>query len=96
MPIQKSVSPCRFETIDWRASSSIIIRLAAIRKLAVEAADNGLLAPGLAVGITRVKGVKGKGVRAGNWLLLRKRRRCSAPQISKQRRGCGTVRYLRS
>jgi integrase/recombinase XerD len=31
-------------------SSSIIIRMSAIRKLAVEAADNGLLAPELAVG----------------------------------------------
>lgn len=32
-------------------SSSIIIRMSAIRKLAVEAADNGLLAPELAAGI---------------------------------------------
>jgi hypothetical protein len=36
-------------------SSSIIIRMSAIRKLAVEAADNGLLAPELAAGITRTK-----------------------------------------
>jgi site-specific recombinase XerC len=39
-------------------SSSIIIRMSAIRKLAVEAADNGLLAPELAAGIARVKSVK--------------------------------------
>jgi hypothetical protein len=39
-----------------------------VRKLAVEAADNGLLAPELAAGITRVKGVASKGVRLGNWL----------------------------
>ena len=32
-------------------SSSIIIRMSAIRKLAAEAADNGLLAPELAAGI---------------------------------------------
>jgi site-specific recombinase XerC len=32
-------------------SSSIIIRMSAIRKLAVEASDNGLLAPELAAGI---------------------------------------------
>ena len=32
-------------------SSSIIIRMSAIRKLAAEAADNGLLAPELALGI---------------------------------------------
>ena len=42
-----------------------------MRKLAVEAADNGLLAPELAAGITRVKGAKSKGVRLGNWLSLR-------------------------
>ena len=35
-------------------SSSIIIRMSAIRKLAAEAADNGLLAPELAQGISRV------------------------------------------
>ena len=39
-------------------SSSIIIRMSAIRKLAVEASDNGLLAPELAAGIVRVGGVK--------------------------------------
>jgi hypothetical protein len=35
---------------------SINVRITAVRKLAVEAADNGLLAPELANGITRVKG----------------------------------------
>ena len=39
--------------------------------MAVEAADNGLMAPELAAGITRVKGAKSKGVRVGNWLSLR-------------------------
>src|SRR5229473_1179849 len=52
-------------------SSSIIIRMSAIRKLAVEAADNGLLSPELASGICRVKSVKSTGVRVGNWLSLR-------------------------
>src|SRR5216683_5821093 len=52
-------------------SSSIIIRMSAIRKLATEAADNGLLAPELAAGICRVKSVKSKGVRVGNRLTLR-------------------------
>ena len=52
-------------------SSSIIIRMSAIRKLAVEAADNGLLAPELAAGIIRVKSVKSHGIRVGNWLSLR-------------------------
>lgn len=50
------------------ASSTINVRLAAIRKLAAEAADNGLLAPELAAGIAKVKGAKRRGVRAGNWL----------------------------
>src|SRR6202789_3808624 len=52
-------------------SSSIIVRMSAIRKLATEAADNGLLAPELAEGIRRVKSVKMTGVRTGNWLSLR-------------------------
>src|SRR5690348_18060774 len=52
-------------------SVSINVRITAIRKLAVEAADNGLLAPDLAAGITRVKGARAKGVRIGNWLSLR-------------------------
>jgi site-specific recombinase XerD len=50
---------------------SINVRITAVRKLAVEAADNGLLAPELAAGITRVKGVASKGVRLGNWLSVR-------------------------
>jgi site-specific recombinase XerD len=50
---------------------SINVRITAVRKLAVEAADNGLLAPGLANGITRVKGVASKGVRLGNWLTVK-------------------------
>src|ERR1035437_6993317 len=36
---------------------SINVPITAVRKLAVEAADNGLLAPELASGIVRVKGV---------------------------------------
>jgi site-specific recombinase XerD len=60
----------------WRASlevrglssSSISIRLSAIRKLATEAADNGLIRPELAASIIRVKGVRSSGVRVGNWL----------------------------
>lgn len=52
-------------------SSSIIIRMSAIRKLAAEAADNGLIAPELAAGIARVKSAKSVGVRTGNWLSVR-------------------------
>jgi len=45
--------------------------MSAIRKLAAEAADNGLLAPDLAGGIARVKSAKTQGIRTGNWLSLR-------------------------
>jgi site-specific recombinase XerD len=44
------------------------VRLAAVRRLADEAADAGLLSPDLAAGIRRVKGSKRLGVRLGNWL----------------------------
>jgi site-specific recombinase XerD len=50
------------------ASSTINLRLAAVRRLAYEAADAGLLSPDLAAGIRRVKGFKNHGVRLGNWL----------------------------
>src|SRR6266404_9547781 len=81
----------------WRASlenrglgsSSIVIRMSAIRKLAGEAVDNGLLAPDLAAGISRVKSVKSVGIRTGNWLSLRQAQALlSAPDIT-------TVRGLR-
>ena len=52
-------------------SISINVRITAVRKLAVEAADNGLLAPELAAGIVRIKGVRSRGVRLGNWLSIR-------------------------
>jgi hypothetical protein len=50
---------------------SINVRIRAAWKLAVEATDNGLLAPELAAGITRVNGTKSNGVRIGNWLSPR-------------------------
>ncbi len=40
------------------AASTINLRLAAVRRLAYEAADSGLLSPDLAAGIRRVKGTK--------------------------------------
>jgi hypothetical protein len=48
------------------SSVSIDVRITAVRKLAIEAVDNGLLATGLASGIARVKGVASKGVCVGN------------------------------
>jgi len=52
------------------APSTINVRLAAIRRLAYEASDTGLLSPDLAAGIRRVKGAKRLGVRIGNWLSV--------------------------
>lgn len=53
---------------DGLSSSTINQRMSAIRKLAVEAADNGLLDPVLAHGIKGMKGVRTEGRRFGNWL----------------------------
>src|SRR6516165_8711084 len=50
------------------APGTINLRLGAVRRLADEAADCGLLSADLAAGIRRVKGVKKLGVRLGNWL----------------------------
>src|SRR5450631_1285051 len=85
-----TVSAWRVSLEDRRlGSSSIIIRMSAIRKLAAEAADNGLLAPELAAGISRVKSAKTQGIRVGNWLSLRQAQALlSAPDIA-------TVRGLR-
>ena len=64
-------------------SSSIIVRMSAIRKLAVEATDNGLLAPEMAAGILRVKSAKTRGVRTGNWLSLNQAQALvSAPDVT--------------
>jgi len=51
------------------AANTINQQLAAVRRLAHEAADSGLLSPELAAGIGRVKGVKQIGFRSGNWLI---------------------------
>ena len=64
-------------------SVSINVRITAVRKLAVEAADNGLLAPELAAGIARVKSAKSMGVRTGNWLSLQQAQALlNAPDIT--------------
>jgi len=52
------------------APSTINVRLAAVRRLAYEPSDSGLLSPDLAAGIRRVKGAKRLGVRIGNWLTV--------------------------
>ena len=60
------------------APATINLRLAAVRRIAYEAADVGLLSPELAAGIRRVKGVRRIGVRLGNWLTPEQGRRLLA------------------
>jgi integrase len=50
------------------APGTINLRLGAVRRLAYEAADSGLLSSDLAAGIRRVKGIRNLGRRLGNWL----------------------------
>src|SRR6184192_646713 len=57
------------------APTTINLRLAAVRRVAYEAADSGLLSPELAAGIRRVKGVRRIGVRLGNWLTVEQGKR---------------------
>lgn len=69
-PLNKAVVQ-RYRTILIEANlapSSINQKLSAIRALAAEAADNGLLERDIAAAIKEVKGVKTAGTRAGNWL----------------------------
>src|SRR5664280_1603392 len=57
------------------ASTTINLRLAAVRRLAYEAADCGLFSADLAAGIRRVKGAKRLGVPVGNWLTAEQGKR---------------------
>ena len=52
------------------SAASINLHLAALRKLATEAASNGLIAPETTAAILRVPGARRSGVRTGNWLTL--------------------------
>jgi integrase len=49
------------------APASINLRLAPLRKLATEAAENGWMDPMIAGGIARVRGVRRLGLRVGKW-----------------------------
>jgi site-specific recombinase XerD len=69
------------------SASSINVRLSAIRKLASEAADNGFLAPDAAAAVSRVRGAKRHGARAGNWLTLDQAERLLDLPDSKTKKG---------
>lgn len=65
------------------SASTVNVRMSAIRRLAAEAADNGLMAPELAAGVGRVKGVKREGIRTGNWLTAHQAEKLiNAPDIT--------------
>lgn len=51
-------------------AGSINVRLSAVRRLAAEAGDNGMLDPNLAAAVGRVKGVRNQGTKLGHWLTL--------------------------
>jgi len=57
------------------ASTTINLRLAAVRRLAYEAADCGLLSSDWAAGIRREKGARRLGVPVGNWLTAEQGKR---------------------
>jgi integrase len=57
------------------APATINLRLAAVRRLAYEAADCGLLSADLAAGIRRVRGARRLGVHIGNWLTAEEGKR---------------------
>ncbi len=63
--------------------SSINQRLAAIRKLALEAADNALIDESTAQAIKRVGNIKRQGKKLGNWLnKLQAQQMLNAPNVS--------------
>jgi integrase len=70
------------------APATINLRLAAIRRLAYEAADTGILSPELAAGIRRVKGAKRIGVRLGNWLTAEQGRALLRAPDTLRLKGC--------
>ncbi|HEX6316653.1 MAG TPA: site-specific integrase [Gemmatimonadaceae bacterium] len=79
------------------APATINLRLAAVRRIAYEAADGGLLSPELAAGIRRVKGVRRIGVRLGNWLTPEQGRRlleATIPSNARQLRDQAMVAML--
>jgi len=70
----------------WYSPSTINLRLAAVRRLAYEASDCGLLSADLAAGIRRVKGAKRLGVRVGNWLTAEQGKKLLAVHSGKRLR----------
>ena len=90
-------TPQRLRLARFNAHSNL--RLAAVRRVAYEAADAGLLSPELAAGIRRVKGVRRLGVRLGNWLTVEQGRRllhCNGSLTLRELRDYASVDPARS
>jgi site-specific recombinase XerD len=65
------------------SASSINQRITAIRKLALELADNGVISESTAQAIGRVEGVRKEGKRLGNWLTQEQAQRLlELPNVS--------------
>jgi len=75
------------------APATINLRLAAVRRLAYEAADVGLLSPDLAASIRRVKGAKRLGARLGNWLSAEQSKELIRSQTSARSVANGTTPF---
>jgi site-specific recombinase XerD len=76
MPLGRAVVQEYRSTLDAGGLSpaSINLRLSAIRKLAEEAAENGLLDRSAALGIAAIRNVRQAGTRVGKWLTLEQSR----------------------
>lgn len=59
----------------------------AVRRLAYEASDCGLLSPDLAAGIRRVKGARKLGLRVGNWLTVEEGKRLIGTFVARTPKG---------
>jgi len=80
-----TVNSYRVNLEERSLSSTINQRLSAIRKLAMEAADNGLMPPNMATAISRVRGAKQAGIRTGQWLTREQAENLiSAPNVREQ------------
>ncbi len=76
------------------APATINLRLAAVRRVAYEAADAGLLSPEMAAGIRRVKGVRRLGVRHGNWLTPRTGPKATRTRAPRHAAGSARPRHV--
>lgn len=88
---------CSARNLSLVASSIWRATLGAVRRLAHEAADCGLLSADLAAGIQRVKGARQLGYRSGNWLSLEQSSQlvnCASGDGLRQRRDCAMLAIL--